>query len=280
VTGPDGNLWFTENGEFTPGGIGRISPNSPNAITEFFVPGGGEITNGPDGNLWFTQIFQSVWRLAIADCDDCVAAKLKAIGKKESGRLACLAKVAKTGDSSGLSDCVAKVESRYAVAFAKAGECGSSAATCEPHVDFCVSTVLANLPDVPSRCEASKLMAAAKATTGLFNCAAKSALRGQPADPNCASLLSGTRIEDKLTAAFERADRLGPCSGEPILVGVVIDLACHATLLIPIPLERWLGWPASEAAARCRRWGFAPGEGRRIRACQVSCEARSNPSSR
>ena len=53
VTGPDGNLWFTEAG--TGEGIGRISPNSPNTITEFSIPGG-EITNGPDGNLWFTQL--------------------------------------------------------------------------------------------------------------------------------------------------------------------------------------------------------------------------------
>jgi len=229
VTGPDGNLWFTEAG--VPGGIGRISPDSPNAITEFSIPSG-EITNGPDGNMWFTQLSQSVWRLAIADCDRCVAAKLKAIGKKESGRLACLAKVAKTGDSSGLSDCVAKVESRYTVAFAKAGECGSSAAACENRVDSCVSQVATLLPDLPSRCEASKLTAAAKAVTGLFNCAAKSASRGQPIDPDCAFLLPGTKIQDKLTAAFGRADRSGPCSGDPSLVGPVTDLVCHAPLLV------------------------------------------------
>ncbi len=181
VTGPDGNLWFTEGGA-----VGRISPNSPNTITEFFISGS-NITNGPDGNLWFTQIQQSVWRLAIADCDKCVAAKLKAIGKKESGKLACLAKVAKTGDSSGLSDCIARAESKYATAFAKAGECGSSAANCEDTVDSCVSQVAESLPDVPSRCEASKLTAAAKAVTGLFNCTTRSASRGKPADPDCAS---------------------------------------------------------------------------------------------
>jgi streptogramin lyase len=55
TAGPDGNLWFTENG----GGIGRITPAGQ--ITEFPIPGSGtnnspsDITAGPDGNLWFTQ---------------------------------------------------------------------------------------------------------------------------------------------------------------------------------------------------------------------------------
>jgi sugar lactone lactonase YvrE len=59
VTGSDGNLWFTENGN----GIGRITTQG--VITEFTagltgvgtsdnpVPNG--ITSGPDGNLWFTE---------------------------------------------------------------------------------------------------------------------------------------------------------------------------------------------------------------------------------
>ena len=93
-----------------------------------------------------------------------------------------------------------------------------------------MSQVAANLPDVPSRCEASKLTAAAKAAAGLFNCAAKSASRGKPADPDCAILLPGTKIQDKLTAAFAKADLSGPCSGNPALLGLVIELACHVSI--------------------------------------------------
>jgi hypothetical protein len=231
------------------GKIGRITPGSPNTITEVPIPSGqgaegitvgpdgnirgGDITNGPDGNLWFTQISQSVWRLAIADCDKCVSAKLKAIGKKESRRLACLAKFANTGDSSGLSNCIAEAESKFTDAFAKAGECGSSVAACEDRVDYCVSQVVANLPDVPSKCEASKLKAASKAAAGLFNCAAKSASRGKPVDPDCTILLPGTKILDTLTAAFTRADASGPCTGDPMLLGFVIELACH----VQIPID-------------------------------------------
>jgi streptogramin lyase len=64
ASGPDGNLWFTENnflvGDIVGGKIGRATPSG--AITEFTVsaatavssyPQG--ITNGPDGNLWFTD---------------------------------------------------------------------------------------------------------------------------------------------------------------------------------------------------------------------------------
>jgi hypothetical protein len=225
---PDGNLWFTETG--IPGALGRISPDGPNTITEFSIPSN-EITGGADGNLWFTQL-QSVWRLTIADCDRCVAGKLKAIGKKESGRFACLAKVVRTGDSSELSDCVATVEAKYTGAFASAGECGSSDAACESSVDSCVSQVAANLPDAPSRCEASKLKAVGKAVVSLFNCAAKSAVRGKPADPDCATLLPGTRAQAKLAAAFAKADGSSPCPGDPTLVGLVTDLVCH--IQIPV----------------------------------------------
>jgi streptogramin lyase len=56
TAGPDGNLWFTENGGNR---IGRITPPT-GFVTEFSAgisPGAGlyGITAGPDGNLWFTE---------------------------------------------------------------------------------------------------------------------------------------------------------------------------------------------------------------------------------
>ena len=55
TTGPDGNLWFTEE---VAGKIGRITPHG--VVTEFSLgitpdrePWN---TKGPDGNLWFTEI--------------------------------------------------------------------------------------------------------------------------------------------------------------------------------------------------------------------------------
>jgi streptogramin lyase len=54
TTGPDGNLWFTEENENK---IGRITANG--TITEFSIPTTNSfpdgITTGPDGNLWFTE---------------------------------------------------------------------------------------------------------------------------------------------------------------------------------------------------------------------------------
>jgi virginiamycin B lyase len=54
TTGPDGNLWFTEEGT---NGIGRLTPSG--AYTHFPLPNPvsipDQITPGPDGRLWFTE---------------------------------------------------------------------------------------------------------------------------------------------------------------------------------------------------------------------------------
>ena len=54
VTGPDGNLWFTETGTNK---IGRMTPSG--TLTEFDVPTASArpngITIGPDGQIWYTE---------------------------------------------------------------------------------------------------------------------------------------------------------------------------------------------------------------------------------
>jgi virginiamycin B lyase len=56
VTGPDGNLWFTQPGGA--GSVGRLDP-STGTITEFATTTSysqpADIAAGPDGNLWFTE---------------------------------------------------------------------------------------------------------------------------------------------------------------------------------------------------------------------------------
>ena len=55
TVGPDGNLWFTENGNSkigsatTDGGFQDVATPTASA-------GPQEITLGPDGNLWFTEV--------------------------------------------------------------------------------------------------------------------------------------------------------------------------------------------------------------------------------
>src|ERR1051326_1626975 len=54
TAGPDGNIWFTENGANK---IGKITPNG--VVTEYPIPTAGssptDITAGSDNALWFTE---------------------------------------------------------------------------------------------------------------------------------------------------------------------------------------------------------------------------------
>jgi streptogramin lyase len=54
AAGPDGNVWFTEDGGNS---IGRMTPAG--VVTEFPLPTASsfpsDIASGPDGNLWFTE---------------------------------------------------------------------------------------------------------------------------------------------------------------------------------------------------------------------------------
>src|SRR5262249_47071764 len=57
ISGPDGNLWFTERNSLDHPAIGRLTPSG--AYSEFLITNvlfsqSGSITVGPDGNLWFT----------------------------------------------------------------------------------------------------------------------------------------------------------------------------------------------------------------------------------
>ncbi len=70
--GPDGNLWFAEEGTSK---IGKIT--TAGAITEYGLPSGSvprEIAVGPEGNLWFTEYgtsklgeIPSSWKSPYAD---------------------------------------------------------------------------------------------------------------------------------------------------------------------------------------------------------------------
>jgi streptogramin lyase len=66
ITGPDGNLWFTERSGRA---IGRITPSGD--ITEFLLPTSNAIpdgiTVGPDGWIWFTESQSSTGRLGRLD---------------------------------------------------------------------------------------------------------------------------------------------------------------------------------------------------------------------
>src|SRR5205823_5779856 len=64
VTGPDGNLWFTE---FSGNNIGRITPAGElmefPALAAFSYPY--DIAKGPDGNLWFTENIGKIGKITV-----------------------------------------------------------------------------------------------------------------------------------------------------------------------------------------------------------------------
>ena len=147
-----------------------------------------------------------------AGAERCTAAKLKAIGRKESGLLGCQAKVATTNDSSGLTDCETRVTTRFSTAFANAGSCVGDQVTCEDIADRCVMAVAAAMTDTfPSACEAAKRRAAGKLARTEFGCYSKAAARGAAVD----TVSCIPRAQGKFSTAITRAGTC-PDGGSPL----------------------------------------------------------------
>ncbi|HJQ85083.1 MAG TPA: hypothetical protein VKA21_13450, partial [Candidatus Binatia bacterium] len=147
-----------------------------------------------------------------AAADKCTSAKLKAVGKKESGLLGCQSKVAAKGDPSLEADCNAKVIAKFSVKFAKAGVCGGVEADCEAIADDCRDQVRTALPDGTStanKCESARLKAAGKKASRKLNCYAKAALKGLPVDSAPGGCLD--KASAKFVAAF---DKVSGCTGD------------------------------------------------------------------
>src|SRR5437899_9006636 len=52
TTGPDGNIWFTENGGNR---IGKLNPATDTITEDTISSRAGGITAGPGGTVWFTD---------------------------------------------------------------------------------------------------------------------------------------------------------------------------------------------------------------------------------
>src|SRR5713101_5837849 len=122
---------------------------------------------------------------ASARGNGCLGAKLKAIGKRESGLLGCSAKGATLG-ASAESACIAKVDGKFIHAYDKPTGCAPAApdSQCESLADDCREALRAALPDGdatnPSKCEAARLKAAGKNAATKLTCYAKAAAKGVP----------------------------------------------------------------------------------------------------
>ena len=158
---------------------------------------------------------------APAYADNCnLAAKLKALGKKESRLLACQSKVDATADSSGLDACETKASDRFFVAISTTGTCNQPGMPtpcegiiecCENVADRCESSVAdAFIDTFPSKCEAAKRKAAGYLAGRELRCHATAARRRQAVDPGCI-----TRAEAKFTVAMATAGAC-PDGGSPL----------------------------------------------------------------
>jgi hypothetical protein len=161
----------------------------------------------------------------VVPADRCVAAKLRAAGKKAADKLRCHARAA-TRDSSVDAVCLARAEARFTLAVAKADRLGPCAGTTDPIetlVDACVDALVSNAPSTPStgRCIAAKRTAAGNAAAGKLGCYAKDAIRHDP------SALAGCllRADQRFAAAFAKS---GSCDGDaPTIDGDVGDVCVN-----------------------------------------------------
>jgi hypothetical protein len=154
-----------------------------------------------------------------ASADKCNGAKVKAIGKKESGLLGCSGKEATKGTAAVQPTCNDKVSGKFVAKYDKPTGCVPAApsdSTCETAADACQSAIRAALPDGddvnPSKCEAARLKAAGKLASGELGCISKAAAKSLPVDPACITKATG-----KFTAAF---NKVSGCTGDGNASGI------------------------------------------------------------
>jgi hypothetical protein len=167
-----------------------------------------------------------------ARADKCTATKLRAIGKKENGLLACQSKVAVKGSSVEPS-CDNKVNAKYGTAYDKPGPCGAPTKDiCEALADDCRDSLRAALPDgdpnSPSKCESARLKAAGKKAGAKLTCYAKAAIKDSAVDSAPGGCLA--RADAKFTAAF---NKVSGCTGDNSAQAIesLIDDKCVGQLV-------------------------------------------------
>jgi cysteine-rich repeat protein len=180
----------------------------------------------------------------------CASSKVKAASKKEQGKFSCLSKAASKPDPTALSECLAKVVSKFDPAFTKAdskGACTGRSVDVESTVDLCIDNASALIPpgdtcDLSTnfcvvatttacttdadcglpKCTSSKLKAVGKGSSGQLKCYAKAVSKpGLVVDPACLQ-----KATDGVTTAFGKADEKGACPGDPTAVNAEVNSGC------------------------------------------------------
>ena len=157
----------------------------------------------------------------------CLAAKLMAMGTRESNDLGCVAGVVAASAPGTATACRARVDARFNRASTRTGDCGGTVGACDAAADACVAAIQQVLPDPgPSACEAAKLRAAGHQAQRALRCYASAAARGVPVDATCLA-----RAESKLLRAVAKAAKRIDCSGQGAEVAAQVDAACVAAVV-------------------------------------------------
>jgi len=165
----------------------------------------------------------------------CASSKLKASGKKATGKLGCASKAA-VSPTFDLTGCNNGVEAKFGPAFTKAdskGVCTGDPTTIEGLVDACVGHVTDLIPVASGqeKCAAAKLKAAGKASAAELGCEAKNAVK-----PDSAALSACLqKAETSLGNAFTKADAKGACPGTALEVMTALRNNCTQPIAGDLP---------------------------------------------
>jgi hypothetical protein len=154
---------------------------------------------------------------------ECLSAKLRAIGQKETRLLLCLAKIAATGRGNSFPACLQRASNKFAAAFGRAGSCDGERTECECLAETCAVDLRAMLSEPgSSKCEAARLKAAAMEAIGKVLCNVKALRKGLTVDRTCIQ-----RAEKKFQAAFAETRR---CAGDQATVEAFVNDECVGAL--------------------------------------------------
>src|SRR5882724_10814965 len=143
----------------------------------------------------------------------CSASKLKASGKKASGKFKCLSTLATKGTP--VDACFTAAEGKFTDSFAKADTltppCEGTASSVENAIDNCIDQVSQAVTG-SGTCQGSKMKAAGKKAAGILNCYKKAVTTGT-VDQACTM-----KASDTFGAAFDKADAAAACPGDKNVV--------------------------------------------------------------
>lgn len=158
----------------------------------------------------------------------CASSKMKAVATKLSDKAKCHQKALKKATTVD-NACLAKAESKFATAYAKAEAKGGctvtgDASTVEATVDACLTTFVGAIAG-DAQCAAAKMSAVGVKAKAKATCQQKALLKGVAVDPTCLA-----KAETTFNRAIVKADASGTCTDTAAALEGLVD-ECIASLV-------------------------------------------------